>query len=50
MVSAKDEHDNQVDPPMEIQVIVEDVNDNKPVCEESIFEVQEDEPAGKMCV
>ncbi|XP_077383453.1 cadherin-17 [Festucalex cinctus] len=45
---AEDEYQNQVDPPMEIQVVVEDVNDNSPVCkeEESVFEVQEDEPAG----
>lgn len=37
---------------MEIQVLVADVNDNEPVCENefSIFEVQEDEPVGKMCV
>lgn len=36
---------------MEIQVVVEDVNDNKPVCEneESVFEVQEDEPVGRLC-
>lgn len=47
-----DNNGKQVDPPMEIQVLVEDVNDNKPVCEneESIFEVQEDEPVGKTCV
>lgn len=37
---------------MEIQVLVGDENDNKPVCENehNIFEVQEDEPVGKMCV
>lgn len=36
---------------MEIQVLVEDINDNKPLCEkeEAVFEVQEDEPIGKMC-
>ncbi|XP_054637145.1 cadherin-17 isoform X2 [Dunckerocampus dactyliophorus] len=47
---AEDEYQNQVDPPMEIQVVVEDVNDNAPVCvnEESVFEVQEDEPVGSL--
>lgn len=37
---------------MEIQVLVEDVNDNFPVCEmeQSVFEVQENEPVGKICV
>lgn len=35
---------------MEIQVLVEDVNDNAPVCEneESVFELQEDEPVGEI--
>lgn len=49
---AKDDNDNEVDPPMEIHVLVQDENDNPPVCEneESTFEVQEDEPVGKMCV
>lgn len=52
VVFAKDNNGKEVDPPMEIQVLVEDVNDNAPVCEneESVFEVQEDEPVGKMCV
>jgi len=52
VVFAVDHEDKQVDPPMEIQVLVEDVNDNAPVCadEESVFEVQEHEPVGKMCV
>ena len=52
VVLAVDNNDRQVDPPMEIQVLVEDVNDNAPVCahEESVFEVQEDEPVGRMCV
>lgn len=33
-------------------MLVRDENDNKPVCEseDSIFEVQENEPVGKMCV
>ncbi|XP_075965601.1 cadherin-17 [Anarhichas minor] len=50
VVFAVDSEENQVDPPMEIQVLVEDVNDNAPVCanEESVFEVQEDEPAGSL--
>lgn len=49
VVMAKDHSGNEVDPPMEIQVLVEDVNDNAPVCDnESVFEVQEDEPVGKM--
>lgn len=50
VVFAKDNYDNEVDPPMEIVVQVEDLNDNKPVCEleESVFEVQEDEPPGKI--
>ncbi len=43
---------NDLDSPMEIHVFVEDVNDNPPMCEsdESVFEVQENEPVGKMCV
>ncbi|XP_059196213.1 cadherin-17 isoform X2 [Centropristis striata] len=50
VVLAVDENNKEVDPPMEIQVLVEDVNDNAPVCasEESVFEVQEDEPAGSL--
>ncbi|KAK2844546.1 hypothetical protein Q5P01_011205 [Channa striata] len=48
VVFAKDIYDNEIDPPMEIHVLVKDINDNAPVCgsEESIFEVQEDEPIG----
>ncbi|XP_019747743.1 cadherin-17 [Hippocampus comes] len=48
VVMAEDVYENQVDPPMEIHVVVEDVNDNAPVCEEeeTVFEVQEDEPVG----
>lgn len=48
MVFAKDVNNKEVDPPMEIHVSVEDVNDNAPVCaeEETVFEVQENEPAG----
>ncbi|XP_076593748.1 cadherin-17 [Chaetodon auriga] len=48
VVLAMDNHDKEVEPPMEIHVLVEDENDNKPMCEhvESVFEVQEGEPAG----
>uniref|UniRef100_A0A7N8XZ06 Cadherin 17, LI cadherin (liver-intestine) n=1 Tax=Mastacembelus armatus TaxID=205130 RepID=A0A7N8XZ06_9TELE len=50
VVFARDKNDREVDPPMEIQVLVEDVNDKKPVCEneESVFELQEDEPVGNL--
>ncbi|XP_029307808.1 cadherin-17 [Cottoperca gobio] len=50
VVFAMDNMDQQVDSPMEIQVLVEDVNDNAPVCVnvESEFEVQEDEPVGSL--
>ncbi|KAM9782826.1 cadherin-17 [Neosynchiropus ocellatus] len=50
VVLAQDIHQNEVDPPMEIQVIVDDMNDNAPVClnMESVFEVQEGEPAGSL--
>lgn len=49
---ASDIHGREMERPMEIQVLVGDENDNEPVCEseDSIFEVQEDEPVGKMCV
>lgn len=48
VVFAKDNHDKDVDPPMQIQVLVKDENDNMPMCknEESVFEVQENEPVG----
>ncbi|XP_071772931.1 cadherin-17 [Centroberyx gerrardi] len=48
VVFAEDYLGNEVDPPMEIQVVAEDVNDNPPMCveEESVFEVQENEPVG----
>uniref|UniRef100_A0A3Q0RWA7 Cadherin 17, LI cadherin (liver-intestine) n=1 Tax=Amphilophus citrinellus TaxID=61819 RepID=A0A3Q0RWA7_AMPCI len=49
VVMAKDKNDQEVDPPMEIHVLVEDVNDNAPVCEEeTVFEIQEDEPVGSL--
>ena len=52
VVFAKDADDREVDRPLEIQVLVEDVNDNSPVCEneETVFEVQENEPVGKKCL
>ena len=52
VVRATDSHGNNVDPPMEIQVVVEDINDNAPECEseQAVFEVQENEPEGKECV
>uniref|UniRef100_UPI0037E79FAD cadherin-17 n=1 Tax=Semicossyphus pulcher TaxID=241346 RepID=UPI0037E79FAD len=48
VVLAVDHTGREVEPPMEIQVKVEDVNDNIPMCEneESVFEVQEGEPVG----
>ncbi|XP_077577144.1 LOW QUALITY PROTEIN: cadherin-17 [Stigmatopora nigra] len=50
VVMAEDAYQNQVDAPMEIQIVVEDVNDNAPICEneESVFELQEDEPASSL--
>ncbi|XP_008302566.1 cadherin-17-like [Stegastes partitus] len=50
VVFAKDNHDKEVEPPMEIFVQVDDENDNAPECvkEESVFEVQEDEPVGAL--
>ncbi|XP_036931558.1 cadherin-17 [Acanthopagrus latus] len=47
-VRATDNSGNEVDPPMEIHVIVDDINDNAPECEneESVFELQEGEPVG----
>ncbi|KAM6967481.1 cadherin-17 [Aplochiton taeniatus] len=48
VVLAEDEHGNELEPPLEFQVVVQDVNDNPPQCaeEESVFEVQENEPTG----
>ncbi|XP_072250425.1 cadherin-17 [Leuresthes tenuis] len=48
VVFAKDHNDKEVDPPMEIQILVEDENDNPPVCEneESVLEIQEEAPVG----
>ncbi|KAM4735247.1 cadherin-17 [Anableps anableps] len=48
VVFAKDTDGNEVDPPMAIQVLVKDENDNEPVCgkEEIVLEIQENEPLG----
>ncbi|XP_018541688.1 cadherin-17 [Lates calcarifer] len=50
VVFAKDNNDQELEEPLEIQVIVGDVNDNAPMCEkeESVFEVQENEPVGSL--
>ncbi|XP_071326262.1 cadherin-17 [Trachinotus anak] len=50
VVFARDNNGKEVDPPMEIQVLVDDVNDNSPVCEseETILELQENEPEGSL--
>ncbi|KAM6995239.1 cadherin-17 [Tautogolabrus adspersus] len=50
VVLAVDHTGQEVDPPLEIQVLVKDVNDNKPVCENelNVFEVQEGEPVGSL--
>lgn len=47
--TAKDEQGEILDKPLEIQIVVEDVNDNPPVCQKAltIFEVQENENVGK---
>ncbi|RXN30406.1 cadherin-17-like protein [Labeo rohita] len=46
VVLAEDEQGVELEKPMEIHVEVEDVNDNPPVCDEAVFEVQENEPIG----
>ncbi|XP_059922013.1 cadherin-17 [Gadus macrocephalus] len=48
VVMAEDHHGDEVESPMEIQVVVEDINDNSPECgsEEIVFEIQENEPVG----
>ncbi|XP_017309344.1 cadherin-17 [Ictalurus punctatus] len=48
VVLAEDEQGVELEPPLEIQVVVEDVNDNAPECAtaESVFEVQENEKVG----
>ncbi|NWR87432.1 CAD17 protein, partial [Furnarius figulus] len=44
----KDNHGELVDKPLEIHVIVEDINDNPPVCQQAltVIEVQENEGGG----
>ncbi|XP_015213238.2 cadherin-17 [Lepisosteus oculatus] len=48
VVFVRDENMKELDRPLEIHVIVEDINDNPPVCvhSESLFEVQENENIG----
>uniref|UniRef100_A0A8C1NJ26 Cadherin 17, LI cadherin (liver-intestine) n=1 Tax=Cyprinus carpio TaxID=7962 RepID=A0A8C1NJ26_CYPCA len=46
VVLAEDEQGVELEKPMEIHVQVDDVNDNHPVCDEAVFEVQENEPIG----
>lgn len=48
MVS-KDDKGELVDKPLQIHVVVEDINDNPPVCQQAltIIEVQENEMGGK---
>uniref|UniRef100_A0A671MUT1 Cadherin-17-like n=1 Tax=Sinocyclocheilus anshuiensis TaxID=1608454 RepID=A0A671MUT1_9TELE len=46
VVLAEDEQGVELEKPMEIHVQVQDVNDNPPVCDEAVFEVQENEPIG----
>lgn len=45
---AEDEQGIELENPLEILIRVEDVNDNPPVCDEAVFEVQENEPIGKI--
>lgn len=48
-VVSKDNKGELVDKPLQIHVIVEDINDNPPVCQQdlTIVEVQENEMGGK---
>lgn len=45
----KDSKGELVDKPLQIHIIVEDINDNPPVCQQNptIIEVQENEIGGK---
>ncbi|NXG16849.1 CAD17 protein, partial [Grallaria varia] len=47
-VTSKDNHGELVDKPLQIHVIVEDINDNPPVCQQAptVIEVQENEIGG----
>lgn len=46
---SKDDKGELVDKPLQIHVVVEDINDNPPVCQQdlTIIEVQENEIGGK---
>lgn len=48
-VVSKDNKGELVDKPLQIHVIVEDIDDNPPVCQQNptVIEVQENEMAGK---
>uniref|UniRef100_A0A8C1YI84 Cadherin 17, LI cadherin (liver-intestine) n=1 Tax=Cyprinus carpio TaxID=7962 RepID=A0A8C1YI84_CYPCA len=46
VVIAEDAQGVELEKPMEIHVRVEDENDNPPVCDKAVFEVQENEPIG----
>nr|AAH63935.1 Cadherin 17, LI cadherin (liver-intestine) [Danio rerio] len=46
VVIAEDEQGVELEKPMEIPVLVQDENDNPPICDEALFEVQEKEPVG----
>ncbi|XP_026084247.1 cadherin-17-like [Carassius auratus] len=46
VVIAEDAQGVELEKPMQIHVQVEDENDNPPVCEKAVFEVQENEPIG----
>ncbi|KAK2902996.1 hypothetical protein Q8A67_007709 [Cirrhinus molitorella] len=48
VVLAEDEQGVELEKPMEIPVQVADLNDNPPVCDEAVFEVQENEPLGNL--
>lgn len=52
VVFASDADGDNLEEPMEIHVLVEDVNDSEPECrsEDNVFELQEGEPVGKKCV
>ncbi|KAA0703314.1 Cadherin-17 Intestinal peptide-associated transporter HPT-1 [Triplophysa tibetana] len=48
VVIAEDQQGVQLEKPMEISVRVQDENDNGPLCDEAVFEVQENEPSGSV--
>ncbi|XP_052003519.1 cadherin-17-like [Xyrauchen texanus] len=45
---AEDDQGVELDQPMEIHVRVKDENDNIPVCDKAVYEVQENEPIGNL--